>query len=85
MKSNTLGLNEYTRQDIFVDTTDEVRNADRFYIMIEADELFAEKDNEITALRDECAELHNRIATLLSQIKIRDERIDELYSEVEKK
>lgn len=48
----------------------------------DADKVIAEKDAEITGLRDECAELHNRIATLLSQLRIRDERIDELKSEV---
>lgn len=41
MKHNIFSLHEYTRQDIFVDTTDEVRDADRFYIMIEADEVIA--------------------------------------------
>lgn len=52
-KPNKLGLIEYSRQDIFVDTTDAVREADRFYIMIEADEVFAEKDKEIAELKEQ--------------------------------
>ena len=39
---------------------------------------------EVTELRDECAELHRRVSTLLSQLRIRDERIDELKLEVVK-
>lgn len=36
---NTFGLHEYSRKDIFEDTTDEIREADRFYIMHEADKV----------------------------------------------
>ena len=50
MRLNILGLHEYTRQDLFIDATDEVREADRFYIMTEADEVIAEKDKEIARL-----------------------------------
>ena len=39
MRLNILGLHEYTRQDLFIDATDEVREADRFYIMTEADKV----------------------------------------------
>lgn len=56
---NIFGLIEYSRHDLFVDSTDAVREADRFYIMIEADavlkgqeELIAEKDAEIARLKD---------------------------------
>lgn len=48
MKYNIFGLHEYTRQDIFVDATDEVRDADRFYIMIEADEVIADLKTTIS-------------------------------------
>lgn len=34
---NIFGLCEYSRKDLFEDTTDEIREADRFYIMHEAD------------------------------------------------
>lgn len=34
---NIFGLREYYRRDIFEDTTDELREADKFYIMHEAD------------------------------------------------
>ena len=53
------------------------------YDIDEVDILIDKKDSEINELRDECAELHNRVATLLSQIRIRDERIDELKAKLE--
>jgi hypothetical protein len=53
------------------------------YDIDEVDILIDMKYSEINELRDECAELHNRVATLLSQIRIRDERIDELKAELE--
>ena len=39
---NVFGLREYSRRDLFEDTTDEIREADRFYIMHEADEVILE-------------------------------------------
>lgn len=39
---NIFGLREYSRKDLFEDTTDEIREADRFYIMHEADNVLAE-------------------------------------------
>ena len=36
---NVFGLREYSRKDIFEDTTDEIRKADKFYIMHEVDEV----------------------------------------------
>jgi hypothetical protein len=53
------------------------------YDIDEVDILIDKKDSEINELRDECAELHNRVATLISQIRIRDERIDELKAKLE--
>ena len=57
-KLNVFGLREYSRHDLFVDTTDAIREADRFYIMTEADvvlkdneELIAKKDKEIAKLK----------------------------------
>lgn len=57
-EKNIFGLVEYNRQDFFDEPTDEIRFADRFYIMTEADavlkgqqELIAEKDNEIAELK----------------------------------
>ena len=58
-EKNIFGLVEYNRQDFFDEPTDEIRFADRFYIMTEADavlkcqqELIAEKDDEIAELKD---------------------------------
>ena len=53
------------------------------YDIDEVDTLLDKKNSEINELRNECAELHNRVATLFSQIRIRDERIDELYAKLE--
>lgn len=58
---NVFGLREYSRQDLFVDATDAIREADRFYIMTDADvvlknqeKLIAKKDDEITRLESAC-------------------------------
>ena len=40
-EKNVFGLREYSRKDLFQDTTDEIREADRFYIMHEADKVIA--------------------------------------------
>lgn len=39
---NIFGLREYSRKDLFECTTDEIREADRFYIMHEADNVIIE-------------------------------------------
>lgn len=39
---NIFGLREYSRKDLFECTTDEIRKADRFYIMHEADNVIIE-------------------------------------------
>lgn len=41
-EQNVFGLREYSRKDLFEDTTDEIRVADRFYIMHEADNVIIE-------------------------------------------
>lgn len=50
---NIFGLREYSRKDMFECTTDEIREADRFYIMHEADNVIVEKDKQIEELKNQ--------------------------------
>lgn len=66
-KPNIFGLIEYSRNDIFVDATDAVREADRFYIMIEADAVLKDQQ-ELIAKKDKAFEYSQ--AVVLADIAI---------------
>ena len=72
---NRYGLREYHREDIFTDTTDEVRAADRFYIMEEADEVIANLEEshkkEVEQLLMKIAGLEKLVETADKIIKLK--------------
>ena len=82
-EKNIFGLVEYNRQDFFDESTDEIRFADRFYIMTEADavlkgqqELIAEKDKEIARQNTEIKEAVKTMKSLEAEImKLKEENV----------
>ena len=76
---NIFGLREYTRKDLFEDTTDEIREADRFYIMHEADAVIAEKDKEIAELKEFIENYRFDNKNMLHKIMNQDKKIRKLY------
>ena len=53
IENNVFGLTEYSRRDLFEDTTDEIRFANGFYIVFEANGALAEQRDKIAKLEAE--------------------------------
>lgn len=68
-------MKAYTRQDIFTDTTDEVRNANEFYVKSEVDETIAELRDKLRHYPVFIAMLESdKLEILNDKIKIRHQK-----------